>query len=110
MAQFLEDPTQPIAEATELTWARDVMFVYANLSTRVHKEDVTPSRYSLHRWASDEKNMEKFLSTMVPKATDMLQKARSKDAGTDEAEKLEHRAISELQALLDAAVAASSDP
>ena len=109
MAQYIEDPTQEIVKFSELTWAQDVMFVYANLSATVRKEDVTPSQFALHRWASDDKNMDKFLTGMVPKATDMLQKARVKEGGNEEAEKLEHRAIAELQALLDAVVTESSD-
>lgn len=104
MVQYIENPNQQVERPSGLTWANDVMFVYANLSAKVEHGTVPHGQYALHRWASDEKNIDKFLTTMVPKATDMLQKAKSRESESDESVKLEHRAISELQALLDQAI------
>lgn len=83
-----------------LVWAKEVLVVYKNLGKKAGRRALgSSSAKSLHDWASNPDNQEKFLSQMMPKATDILQKARGKE-DIDEVTRSEQKSIAELKSFL----------
>lgn len=108
MTQFIADPTKSVNLSPEASWAEDVVFVYQNLTHLVSEADAGSSgRYALHRWASEEKNMDKFLKDMVPKAMDTL--AKNQRSGDDEDARFEAKSVSELKELIRRTVQESKE-
>jgi len=94
-------------ERDDLVWAREVLKVYRNLGQRgtARRLGSKSARY-LHDWASNPENMEKFVSAMVPKATDIMAK-NQKPEDSPELVVAEKRSILELKALLAEALSQS---
>jgi hypothetical protein len=90
---------------TELIWANEVMEVYQNRGTEVYDcVWSTPSAKSLMTWTREEaKNEEKFLTAMVPKATDILSKSTVEDV-TDAVLAIDTKTIMDLKLLLNDAL------
>lgn len=84
----------------DLVWAKEVLAVYKNLGKNAGRRALgSSSAKVLKDWAENSENQEKFLSQMLPKATDILQKARGKE-DVDEVTRSEQKSIAELKSLL----------
>jgi len=97
----MAEPEKAITEnSDDLVWANEVLKVYRNLGARGTTRRLgSRSARHLHEWASNPENAEKFLSGMVPKATDILAKHQRPEESVDliAAEK---RSIGELKQVL----------
>jgi len=94
-------------KADELVWANEVMEVYRNLGSLAGSRDWTsPSASHLFDWAMREENETKFLTTMVPKATDILAKHGITDV-TDAVVAIDTKTIADLSIVLHSALQAS---
>ena len=96
-------------KADELVWANEVMEVYRNLGTMPGNRDwSSPSASHLFDWSQREENETKFLTTMVPKATDILAKHGITDV-TDAVVAIDTKTIADLSICLHHAIAASQE-
>ena len=98
---------EPTDDADGISIARDILRA-AELSTKARvtkKEAVTPLCYAYWKHARKDKgkNMDDLLVNLVPKALSLLDKYKANDAESD-IEKAEHKAIAELEDLLDTAM------
>lgn len=97
------------SKAHELIWANEVMEVYQNLGTLPESRDwSSPSASHLFDWARLDENETKFLTTMVPKATDLLAKLSPEDV-TEAVLEIDTKTIKELKRHLAVAVEASQE-
>ena len=88
----------------ELIWANEVMEVYQNLGTLPGSRNwSSPSARHLFDWVSLEENKTKFLTTMVPKATDIISKYGDRDV-TEEVVKIDKKTLTELHTCLATAL------
>lgn len=94
-------------KADELVWANEVMEVYRNLGTMPDGREWSSTSVShLFDWAMREDNETKFLTTMVPKATDILAKHGITDV-TDAVVAIDTKTIKDLSLILHSALAES---
>ncbi len=92
------------AKADELVWANEVMEVYRNLGTMAGSRNWSSTSVShLFDWAMREDNETKFLTTMVPKATDILAKHGITDV-TDAVVAIDTKTIADLSIVLHSAL------
>lgn len=97
------------SKAHELVWADEVMEVYQNLGTLPESRHwTTASARHLFDWVCLEENKSKFLSMMVPKATDVLSKYGDKDV-TEEVIKIDKKTLKDLKEALAVAVLAAAE-
>lgn len=92
-----------------LSYARDVMYVYKHM-TKMSSElpDPTPSQMGLFEWVQNPEYREKFYQTVLPKAQDVLVKAKkTEDPESGVAE--ERQQIGILKSLLAEAIAESAE-
>ena len=99
---------KPPKKQTDLIWASEIMEVFQNLGVDViNQQWSTKSAKYIHTWVREhEKNEEKFLVTMVPKATDILAKHGLADAA-DAVLEIDAKTVRDLKLLLADAVSAS---
>lgn len=98
-----EYPVQT-SEREGYAWASDVFWVYDHLGDRVSRERAPNSGcYATWKWAK--KNLDDFIGQMLPKAMNLLERARDKSSDEDIIQDEEKRAIAEMQRLLKRAVA-----
>lgn len=97
-------------DSSDLVWAKEVMTVYRFLGQHPTKKALgSHSAKHLHDLVSTNPEFEKtFLTSMVQKATDVIQKSR-KPEESEHIMATERRAIAELQALVSEAVAESQN-
>ena len=96
--------------ADELIWAKEVLEVYQNLGSMPNSRDWSSvSARHLFDWASCPENEGKFLTTMVPKATDLKSKLSPEDV-TEAVLNIDTKTIQELQRHLQLAIEASAKP
>lgn len=86
----------------DLVWALDVLEVY-RLGGKSPSNDASASVKDLYEWSLNPENKDKLMITMVPKATDIVAKHRSKET-PDVIVQIENRGIAELQTFLKAAI------
>jgi hypothetical protein len=103
MAQELPEVNENDEIYDDLVWAREVLTVYKYQGRRMNGRKFSSSCKSLHEWSENPENKDKFLSQMVPKATDILAKNRKND-DPDAVLESEKRSISELQGILKEAI------
>lgn len=97
------------SKAAELIWANEVMEVYRNLGTMPNSRDwSTPSASHLFDWVGLEENKGKFLSMMVPKASDLLAKLSPEDV-TEAVLEIDQKTLKELKRHLHLAIEASQE-
>lgn len=103
------DNDEPVINNSDLVWANEVLTVYKHLGQVASKRTLGGSSSAKHLHdlvTSDPKFEVTFLTTMVPKATEIVGKAR-KEGESESIVVPERRAIAELQALVNEAVAES---
>lgn len=101
---------KPQKKQSELAWAHKVMEVFENLGTEVYdqKWSTSNAKYLATWMREDAKNEDKFLTAMVPKATDILAKHGLVDAA-DAVLEIDAKTIRDLKILLVASVSDSQD-
>lgn len=95
----------------ELLWANEVMEVYKNLGSLPGSRNWSSSSAShLYDWVvgEDRKHEEKFLTTIISKATDILTKNSQEDIA-DAVKEIDLKTITELQLSLATALQASKE-
>jgi hypothetical protein len=91
----------------DLVWAEEVLTVYQHLGKATGRRALgSSSAKHLHEWASNPENETKFLTQMVPKATEIVQKYRPPDANSA-VNTAERKTVADLQTRLQAAIDAA---
>lgn len=95
------------SKKNDLLWAEEVMEVYQNLGSLPGSRNwSSPSAKHLFDWAREVENETKFLTTMTPKALDLLNKLRPDDVSEAVLE-IDTKTIQELKRHLAVAVESS---
>jgi hypothetical protein len=84
-------------------WALDCYWAYSEMGGRPNKAKAgSPARYAL--WQMANKDPGTFVTEIMPKAMNLLDKARAKNSDSENIAKAEKKAILKLQELLKSAV------
>jgi hypothetical protein len=102
---------KPVADVPEVTsyaresfaWAEDVFWCFENLGGSMTKKKAgSNARHAL--WTYAKNNMDQFMGQVLPKAMQLLEKAKAKEGDSDEIIRAETKSIASLRKLLKLAV------
>lgn len=99
-----EEPEDDDVDTSAVEWARAVMWALKNIS----RKGMTPSkagsrlRYSLWRIGREDEG--RFSCSMVPKALDIIEKAKAAQAAAGLVDTPEEVAVKEIDELIEAAI------
>ncbi len=99
-------PADPLAdplEADTLEWAKDVMWLRNNLNaTKAQAKKWSGFRFAL--WEYAKLNTADYVSQMLPKATQIIERAKAKAPDASVVDEAETKSIAEIRKILDAAI------
>ena len=99
-----DDTNRALYAREGYAWALDAFWAYEHLGERLTKQKVgTAARWAMYQYAR--KESDKFLGTILPRAMQLLEKAREKEGDDQQVVEAERKGLTELRRILKEALA-----